>query len=720
MRPWIIDARELDVNQPVERDQILSTPAIEDFLDFDNKNKTVVAAPKGYGKTLLIKFKRHSYEDRGFTLIPKNTMVDVGPGTAPSLSRDQVAYMLGEPDFWATIWEVAIALSVIKHHRPQVPGPDALPRPESDTLNAIVTDSKLLTPFQIFAQLLHLTPQGFFAAKRFLQAALLPTYGQIHRPTAAFIDNIDEFFVQHIASRESQSTYYGVLEPSYWYYAQLGLVSAIYLLRAQNPHVKVFAAIRIEALNALREQVPNAVNLLSQTSVIHYDRDALVAIFRRNIELERTRNLAAPDAKDPFERFLGPASRTLRHYFTGVVETAEDFLWRHTLGRPRDLMLVGERLAQLQARQRHPDAVRRTVVEAAREICRLYVAEVAPHLVWFDESLLFPLIRWNVLPLERLAAISEEYNRRVLGHVPLLDGGEYLHVFSDLYRAGLLGHVAGNERDGRPQQVFPSISAEGHLTFRAHGVLPPSATYLVHPVLANHLQQVTPDFVRNVDTRNLIAPGAAWRDDDGMRFVAQGDVHGYSQLMADPGAAQAFAVFFRRVVQEACTHLQFASVARGDDVLIVDHNAHNVIRALRDIVVSLRSSHFPRCELRFGLDWGQVGSVREASGEQIPSAGLPLRRAARLESVAQPGSILMTDIASRALAELWRELRHPGSDLILARRATAAQAWVGYREAPRQREGSAPAATIFDEALGRRYRRLALLCGSQLVGRPKS
>ena len=584
MQPWIIDARDLDINQPVERDQILSTPSIEDFLDFDNKNKTVVAAPKGYGKTLLIKYKRHSYEDRGYLLIPQNSMVDIGPGTAPSLSRDQVAYMLDEPDFWATIWEVAIALSLIKHHRPQASGPDALPRPDSDAISSIVTDERLMTPFQIFAQLLHLTPQGFFAAKRFLQAAILPAYGQIHRPTAIFIDNIDEFFVHHIANRESHSAYYGILEPSYWYHAQLGLVSAIYLLRAQNPHARVYAAIRIEALNALRGRVPNAVNLLSQTSVIHYGRDALTAIFQRNIELERARNLAVPDAKDPFERFLGPDSRVLRHHFTGVVEPVEDFLWRHTLGRPRDLMLIGERLAQSAAHQRHPDVVRRTVLEAAREICRLYIAETAPHLVWFDENLLFPLIRWNVLSRERLAAISEEYNRRALGHVPRVEADGYVHVFSDLYRAGLLGHVASDERDGLPRQVFPSIAVDGQLTFKSREVLPLSATYLVHPVLASHLQQLTPEFVRNVDTRNLIAPGAMWRSDDGMRFVAQGDVRGYSQLMADPGAAQAFSAFFRRVVDEASVHLEFASVARGDDVLIVDHSAYHVIRALRDIV----------------------------------------------------------------------------------------------------------------------------------------
>ena len=108
----------------------------------------------------------------------------------------------------------------------------------------------------------------------------------------------------------------------------------------------------------------------AQTSIIHYDRDALVAIFRRNIELERARDLASPGAKDPFERFFGAATRNMRHHFTGIVEPVEEFLWRHTLGRPRDLMLIGERLAQRSVQQRHPDEVRRTVLDASREICR--------------------------------------------------------------------------------------------------------------------------------------------------------------------------------------------------------------------------------------------------------------------------------------------------------------------------------------------------------------
>ena len=72
-----------------------------------------------------------------------------------------------------------------------------------------------------------------------------------------------------------------------------------------------------------------------------------------------------------------------------------------------------------------------------------------------------------------------------------------------LVGAGLLGHVASDERDGRRRQIFPTIAVDGHLTFKPHSVLPPSATYLIHPVLASHLQQVTPDFVREAAKRAL-------------------------------------------------------------------------------------------------------------------------------------------------------------------------------------------------------------------------
>ena len=92
--PWIEDARDLD-----NADQLLQsangilekTPAIADFLRNDTK-KRIIVAPKGYGKTFLLKCKRTLLQKdsaRAFCL-PENSMVDVTISDPPSLSRADV------------------------------------------------------------------------------------------------------------------------------------------------------------------------------------------------------------------------------------------------------------------------------------------------------------------------------------------------------------------------------------------------------------------------------------------------------------------------------------------------------------------------------------------------------------------------------------------------------------------------------------------------------
>ena len=75
----------------------------------------------------------------------------------------------------------------------------------------------------------------------------------------------------------------------------------------------------------------------------------------------------------------------------------------------------------------------------------------------------------------------------------------------------------------------------------------------------------------------------------------------------------------------------------------------------------LAGSHFPQSRLRFGLDWGQVGSVADAGGSD-PQRRAPAASRCPPRGLARPGSVLMTDIASRALtdsAKTWRSPRSP-------------------------------------------------------------
>jgi hypothetical protein len=91
--PWVEDARDLD-----NADQLLQsangilekTPAIADFLRRDSK-KRIIVAPKGYGKTLLLKCKRillQKDHEQTFCL-PENSLVDVTISDPPPVCHGQ-------------------------------------------------------------------------------------------------------------------------------------------------------------------------------------------------------------------------------------------------------------------------------------------------------------------------------------------------------------------------------------------------------------------------------------------------------------------------------------------------------------------------------------------------------------------------------------------------------------------------------------------------------
>ena len=57
-------------------------------------------------------------------------------------------YCWPEQDFWATIWEVAITLSVIKRRRRLFYDRTRYRAPESEGLSSMVDDARLMTPFR--------------------------------------------------------------------------------------------------------------------------------------------------------------------------------------------------------------------------------------------------------------------------------------------------------------------------------------------------------------------------------------------------------------------------------------------------------------------------------------------------------------------------------------------------------------------------------------------
>ena len=114
---WVEDARNLDNAEQLLHSAhgiLLETPAIGDFLR-NETNKRIVVAPKGYGKTFLLKSKRILLQRNSENLLclPDNQLVDATISDSPSLSRADVQRFI-DYAFWCQIWSAALMVSVVK------------------------------------------------------------------------------------------------------------------------------------------------------------------------------------------------------------------------------------------------------------------------------------------------------------------------------------------------------------------------------------------------------------------------------------------------------------------------------------------------------------------------------------------------------------------------------------------------------------------------------
>ena len=114
---------------------------------------------------------------------------------------------------------------------------------------------------------------------------------------------------------------------------------------------------------------------------IVYSTESLREIFVNNVRLVKADRMVRPERlrADPLEAFLGRTQVT--HTYTREQEDAFEYLCRHTLLRPRDLMTIGERLAALRPEERRNEhRFKEAVNQAATEIAHEYLAEIAPHV----------------------------------------------------------------------------------------------------------------------------------------------------------------------------------------------------------------------------------------------------------------------------------------------------------------------------------------------------
>jgi class 3 adenylate cyclase len=642
MRAWTVDADDIRVAEDFNESLLHRTPEIDAFLRPDRDDKFIVIGTKGFGKTLLLKAKRilHQRDGRAACLPPR-TLLDKPIGDK-IFSKELLAFFVVSPLPWSKIWLTAVALATLKHAG-SVEGLKVGP-----ALAALAADDQLTGVIDHFVRLLEFTPSELQRCGTDTDGHLVPRLRAVTTPVAIFIDGVDEYFNKHVERSAAHPSVTGELSPNVWHFSQLGLVEVAYQIRRINHRIKVFAAVRKEAYGRLARTTVMAQQYRGSAVDIGYSPQSLREIFVNNIRLMKSDALAAPERlrDDPIAAFLGRASVT--DTFVREDEDAFEFICRHTLLRPRDLMTIGERLAALRPEERRSELQFKDVVhEAAIEIAHEYLAEIAPHIGEFEVDRLFGVLPGNVLTRDEVERLFIEHS--------LATGGEEKHVFSALYRVGLLGCVQHDRARGEWTQKF---LRPGEATLEPAGTLPLATHYLIHPVLTDVISQSNPGYLQRIDRGNIVGYGRPWRLAGGAAStvsvrplcVLSGDVHGFGRLMharADGPVRDALENAVRHVARGAVA----AEVRGGDSVLIVHEDPVALARAARHLMDEVYEVEGqPR--LRLALHFGDV--LMQPSPDGAPPAvvgGDALLCAARVEPHVAPGEIWVTGEFREALAQ---------------------------------------------------------------------
>jgi class 3 adenylate cyclase len=675
MKAWTIDADDIRVAEDFDASLLHRTPEIDDFLSHERDDKFVVTGTKGSGKTLLLKAKRVLYQRDGRALcLPEGNLLDKPIGDK-IFSQEVLQLFAASPLWWSKVWLTAIAVALLKRLG-RAGDLDVSPR-----LKGLVTDEHLQGVIDHFVRLLDMNPGDLQRCANDADGHLVPRLRAVNTPVAIFIDGVDEYFNKHIESLGSRASAAGQLSPEVWYYSQLGLVEVAYQLRRVNHHVKVFAAVRKEAYSRLRDSTAMWLQYRGSAVDIVYSAASLREIFVNNVRQESASRLARPDRlkADPVEAFLGATH--VAHSYTRESEDAFEYVCRHTLLRPRDLMTIGQRLSTLPPGERQGEQhLKNTVNDAAAEIAHEYLQEIAPYLGGVDLHRIFPMLPGRTLSRDEVEGLFLEHNLEAAS-------GAEQHVFCALYKAGLLGWIHNDRVRGRKIQRF---LRPGEGTFEPDGALPMASHYVVHPVLSDIIGRVNPRYLDSHDRANIVGYDRPWREvgnGDGDSEVVElcvlnGDIDEFGDMIrlgADGPVREAL----ERAVRDAATRALYHEVRGGDSVVVVHHDPVELARMARQIIDDVYAAPGqPR--LRVALHYGEVRIRRRGDKPALIEGGEALLWAARVEPRVEPGQIWATEQFGEELRKrpsLCRAtLIHPsdGGDLFNVRKESSREAdmWV--------------------------------------------
>ncbi len=507
---------------------IFMNNAVRSYLS--NPKKLGIAATKGQGKTFLIKAKRNklhsSTDDKDdiapVVCFPKDvSLVDT---FNKSIEINQsLKGLLRDYKNWVTLWQFSIAATIVasaeyrglyKRNDFAFFSEDVLfylnrkKNGKGDIVYEENVANSRCRPSIIFSHLLESDNSTLKCVIKDTNRALY-LLDRISNGIYFFIDKVDQAFGDYIYNIKSSKNQNVPSNASYWQYCQYSLADAAYNLFTLNSHIKVFYTIRQEAILDSHLFVGNtAGNIGSFIIQLSYSKDDLFNMFRMYVENENDKNLCncALKFSDAEKAMFG--FNTIKHaYVSETIEKTFDYLYRHSLRRPRDIMSLCKALYMRGLKTMDIPTFRSVVNNVSINVLQIYLAEVRPFIVLSNTDFdnLLDIMTTNIFDSHYMRLVCERFNTRNESAFRCSKdcvSCNSLHPFSSLHNIGLLGRLRTSLASPIPKQRFLPIG-ESKLKLDEHN-LTPSELYFLHPSLCdmarNSRQNIGKEFITSEHT----------------------------------------------------------------------------------------------------------------------------------------------------------------------------------------------------------------------------
>jgi len=523
MEPWTNDAGTIaDFKSINPNEDFVLSIEIEQFIDihqenFERESIYFIVAPKGFGKTLFLRYKRFLFQKYSKILATKNIIIipkdqDVVKGTAAFPSNKETIKLLQGREVWKHLWMFAIGLTFIYYILPTLDPQDwkfisinkqleKLPKSLKEIVDRTDPDPKNVNPYDIINAILRLSVNDFLNLRNH-EGEIIVLIKKLDVPLAMFIDNVDQFlnfafneFSENMNEPEKIRSHYFVgLDPFVWYDGQIGLIEAIWTICNELKNtIKIFASIRSEAYLKFLSKCEIAQNVKGSVLEITYSKANLNEIMKKNILNMKTHFIYRKQLKvigsvnyDQFFAFFGLPNNKIESNRGNkiMLEDIFEYVYRHTLKRPRDIMEYGRALSRIPPDSRDSTNIKDSIHDTSKFIVMTYLRETSPHLKINEEHVkkLWQILESNVLTRYKIRsycyiATSGKFCDKKC------DDCNKIILFLDLYKIGLIGIDLIHEISDKNK--IQHFAAPGDIHIQEKDTLPFSDYYYIHPIL-NH------------------------------------------------------------------------------------------------------------------------------------------------------------------------------------------------------------------------------------------